>query len=157
MVWLRTTLSQVRQMPQRGQSRHSTGAEGSGGGAVSAGGEASESAIVLGTPLLEIQRMVRRTTQGSIWLQSKRGTGKAMRKRDPCTFGRTINIRRYERFRQFRRVDRGSFGIACGGELGAAKRGTRELLPQFQPDIPNPLCQDLSKFLAPRGMRVPSI
>jgi hypothetical protein len=45
MVWLRTTLSQVRRMPQRGQSFHSTGAEGSGARAVSegsGGGEASE-------------------------------------------------------------------------------------------------------------------
>ena len=42
MVWLRTTLSQVRRMPQRGQSRHSTGAEGSAAEAVSGGGEESE-------------------------------------------------------------------------------------------------------------------
>jgi len=31
MVWLRTTLSQVRRMLHRGQSRQSTGARGSGG------------------------------------------------------------------------------------------------------------------------------
>ena len=42
MVWLRTTLSQVRLMPQRSQSHHSTGAEGSGALAVSGGGEESE-------------------------------------------------------------------------------------------------------------------
>jgi hypothetical protein len=42
MVWLRITLSQVRRMPQRGQSRQSTGAEGSGAKAVSGGGEVSE-------------------------------------------------------------------------------------------------------------------
>lgn len=41
MVWLRTTLSQVRRMPQRDQSRHSTGAEGGGAGAESGGGEES--------------------------------------------------------------------------------------------------------------------
>ncbi len=43
MVWLRTTLSQVRRMSQRGQSFHNTGAEGSSARAVSGGGEASES------------------------------------------------------------------------------------------------------------------
>jgi hypothetical protein len=42
MAWLRTTLSQVRRMPQRGQSRHNTGAEGSGAGAESGGGAESE-------------------------------------------------------------------------------------------------------------------
>jgi hypothetical protein len=42
MVWLRTILIQVRRIPQRGQSRHSTGAEGSGVGAGSGGGEESE-------------------------------------------------------------------------------------------------------------------
>lgn len=48
MVWLRITLSQVRQMPQRGQSRHSTGAEGSGAVAVSGGGEESEGEVESG-------------------------------------------------------------------------------------------------------------
>ena len=42
MVWLRTTLSQVRRMPQRGQSFHNTGARGSGLGAFVRVGEASE-------------------------------------------------------------------------------------------------------------------
>ncbi len=41
MVWLRTTFSQVRRMPQRGQSRQSTGAEGRRAGAESGGGEES--------------------------------------------------------------------------------------------------------------------
>jgi hypothetical protein len=43
MVWLRTTLPPGPPEPQRGQSRHSTGTEGSGARAVSGGGEASES------------------------------------------------------------------------------------------------------------------
>jgi len=47
MVWLRITLSQIRRMPQRGQSRHSTGAEGSGAEAVS-GGEESEGEVESG-------------------------------------------------------------------------------------------------------------
>ena len=42
MVWLRTTFSQVRRMPQRGQSFHSTGAEGSGALAVSEGSQGGE-------------------------------------------------------------------------------------------------------------------
>ena len=42
MVWLRTILSQVRRMLQRGQSRQSTEAAGSGASAISEGGEASE-------------------------------------------------------------------------------------------------------------------
>ena len=37
VVWLRTTLSQVRRRPQRGQSRQSTGAEASGALVVSVG------------------------------------------------------------------------------------------------------------------------
>ena len=41
-VWLRTTLSQARRMPQRGQSFHSTRARGSGAGAFSQGSEESE-------------------------------------------------------------------------------------------------------------------
>ena len=42
MVWLRTTLSQVRRMPQRGQSRQSTGAEGGRAGVGAGGGEEAE-------------------------------------------------------------------------------------------------------------------
>jgi hypothetical protein len=42
MVWLRTTLSQVRRMPQRGQSRQNTGAEASDVLLVSGGGEESK-------------------------------------------------------------------------------------------------------------------
>jgi hypothetical protein len=48
MAWLRITLSQVRRMPQRGQSRHSTGAEGSRAEAVSGGGEESEGEVESG-------------------------------------------------------------------------------------------------------------
>ena len=48
MVWLRTTLSQVRRMPQRGQSRQSTGAESSEAEAVSGGGEESEGEVESG-------------------------------------------------------------------------------------------------------------
>ena len=47
MLWLRTTLSQVRRMLQRGQSCQSTGAEGSGTGA-EVGGEESEREVVSG-------------------------------------------------------------------------------------------------------------
>ena len=42
VVWLRIPLSQVRQMPQRGQSRQRTGAEANGALAVSGGGDESE-------------------------------------------------------------------------------------------------------------------
>jgi hypothetical protein len=42
MVWLRTTLIQVRRIPQRGQSRQGTGTEASDAPVVSGGGEASE-------------------------------------------------------------------------------------------------------------------
>ncbi|GHO90752.1 hypothetical protein KSF_008000 [Reticulibacter mediterranei] len=42
MVWLRTTLIQVRRIPQRGQSRQSTGAEGGGTETESGGGEESK-------------------------------------------------------------------------------------------------------------------
>ncbi len=41
MVWLRTTLSQVRRMSQRGQSRQSTGSEASDGLVESREGEVS--------------------------------------------------------------------------------------------------------------------
>lgn len=48
MVWLRTSFIQVRRMPQRGQSRQSTGAEGSEAEAVSGGGEESEGEVESG-------------------------------------------------------------------------------------------------------------
>jgi hypothetical protein len=41
-VWVQITLSQVRRMPQRGQSRQSTGTAGSGALTVSGEGEASK-------------------------------------------------------------------------------------------------------------------
>ena len=48
MVWLRMTLSQVRRMPQRGQSRQSTGAEACGVLAGAVGGKKSEGGGVSG-------------------------------------------------------------------------------------------------------------
>ncbi|MBO0784099.1 MAG: hypothetical protein J2P37_35280 [Ktedonobacteraceae bacterium] len=42
MVWLRTTFSQVRRMPQCGQLRQSTGAEASDALVVSGDGKESE-------------------------------------------------------------------------------------------------------------------
>jgi hypothetical protein len=47
-VWLRITLSQVRRILQRGQSRHSTRAEDSGAEAVSGGGKESEGEVESG-------------------------------------------------------------------------------------------------------------
>lgn len=44
-----------------------------------------------------------------------------------------------------------------GSKFGCAQFRLREVLPQFQPDIPCPLRQDLSEFLAPRSTRIPAI
>lgn len=73
----------------------------------------SERAIALGTPLLEIERMVGRTAQGAIRLRSKCGAWKSMRKRDPCPLERTVDDRRWRRFRWFRAsVERASASSA---------------------------------------------
>lgn len=114
-------------------------------------------AIPLGTPLLEVERVVGRTAQRPIGLRSKRGAREAMGKGKPCPLGRTIDDRRSGCFCWFRLVGRGRFGVESGSKLGGAKPCSRELLPQFQPEVPNPLSEDLGKFLAPGSMRVPSI
>ena len=46
-------------------------------------------AIPLGTPLLEVERVVGRTAQRPIRLQSKSGTGKTSGKRGTGPLGRT--------------------------------------------------------------------
>ena len=79
-----------------------------------------QGAIPLGTPLLKIQRVVGRATQGSIWLRSKGGTGKAMRKGDPSEFRRAIDDRRRGYDRGRKRVSRESLRLTHRSKLGGA-------------------------------------
>jgi hypothetical protein len=58
--------------------------------------------IAFGTPLLEIERMVRRATQATIGLRCKRGAGEAVRKGAARPLGRTIDDRRRRCCRRFR-------------------------------------------------------
>ncbi len=55
--------------------------------------------IAFRTPLLGVERVVGRATQGSIWLRSKRGAGKAVGKGGTRPLGWTIGNRRAGIFR----------------------------------------------------------
>jgi len=74
MVWLRTILIQVRRIPQRGQSRHSTGAEGSGVGAGSGGGEESEREALSGHNTALTRRGGERGATLLTWRTQEAGT-----------------------------------------------------------------------------------
>src|SRR5215467_1166958 len=113
--------------------------------------------IALGTPSLRIEWMVRRATQGSIWLRGKCRAGKAVGKRGTCPLWWAIYDRRYGCLRGFRLVGRGNFGLACRRKFSRAQLGWRELLPQFSSKVPNPLREDLGELLATRGVGVPAI
>jgi hypothetical protein len=71
--------------------------------------------------------------------------------------GRAIDDRRRGLFRGSRLFLRDSFSLKGWSKSGDAQLCGRELLPQFQPDIPYPLREDLAKLLAAWGMRVPPI
>ena len=110
-----------------------------------------QGAIPLGTRLLKIQRVVGRTTQCPIGVRRKRRAGETMRKRWTCPLRWAIHDRRRRCFRRFKLVGRGSFCRARWSTFGCTQLSLRELLPQFQSKIPNPLCEDLGELLAKGG------
>jgi len=113
--------------------------------------------IMFGTPLLRIERMARRAAKGPIRLRGKRRTGKAMGKGGTCPLERSIAGRRCGNLRWFRLVSRGRWCLKGRGKFGRAQLCFRELLTQFQPDIPRPLSENLGKLLTPGGVGVPPI
>lgn len=113
--------------------------------------------VAFRTPFLEIERVIGRATKAPIRLHGKGRTRKAMSKGGSGELGRSIDNRRRWRVRLLRHVGRRGLGLVYRSKFGGAQFGWRKRLPQFQPDIPCPLSQDLGKLLAPRSVRVPAI
>lgn len=110
-----------------------------------------QGAVTLGTPFLRIQGMIGRTAQRAIGLRSKCGTRETMRKRGTCELRWARDDCRRGRSRWLRLVGRRSFGLKGRSKFGRAQVRRGKRLPQFQPDIPCPLRQDLGKLLAERA------
>lgn len=83
--------------------------------------------------------------------------GKPCVKEGRAKSGRAIVDRRRGRFRRSRLCLRGRFRLKGWSKFGAAQICWREVLAQFQPEIPDPLRENLAKLLPTRRMRVPPI
>ena len=116
-----------------------------------------QGAITLGAPFLGIQWMVGRTTERPIGLQGKRGAGKAMGKGRACPLGRSIHHRRRWLRESSRLACLSRFDSPGCGKFGCVLLGRRELLPQFQTEVPYPLTQDLPEFLPIGGVGTPTV
>jgi hypothetical protein len=114
-------------------------------------------AVALLVPFLGIERVVGRATQRAIRLWDKLGAGKTVGEGGTRPVGRAIASVRRGRFRNLRRFLQGRFSLKGWSKFSAAQFCCREVLAQFQPEIPDPLRQDLAKLLAARRMGVPAI
>jgi len=120
--------------------------------------EQAERTVTFWPAFLRIEWRVGRTEQTSIRLKGKGRSGEASRKRPACPLRRTIDLS-------------GWCGLAawCGfaawrgrsrksrGEFGCEHWGGKQVLPEFQAEIPDPLAHDLPKFLPTRRMGTPTV
>jgi hypothetical protein len=114
-------------------------------------------AIALGTPLLRIKWMIGGAEQASIGLKRKSRSWKATSKRRACPLGRAIY--HCESLRGFGLLlDSGNLrGFENWSEFGRLHGSAREVLSEFQTQIPHPLAEDLPEFLSASSMRTPAI
>src|SRR5712691_10594923 len=100
-----------------------------------AGGiEHSHRAIALRSPLLRVERVISRTPQRSIWLQSEIGSGKSFGEGAACPLSRPIADRLIclRRLIRFRRHTRPGWLITLRiRELGHTHARSRQLLPEL--------------------------
>ncbi len=113
--------------------------------------------IPLWSAFLRIERVVGGATQGPVRLKRKSGSWKATGKGGAGPLRGAIRHRRRRRLRGNRR-DGGSRGsLSCGSKFGQAHRSGRQLLSQFEAQIPHPLTENLPELLPTRQMRNPAI
>jgi len=111
-------------------------------------------AIPLRSTLLRVEWVISRTTQRSIWMQSEIGSGKSFGEGSACPVNRPIRDRciRCRRFTGCRRFI--NLGI---GEFCQTHGGRRQVLPELQAQIPDPLAQDLPELLPTGSMGNPAV
>jgi len=125
---------------------------------------ASFGAIALRSAFLGIERMIGGTEQASIRLRCKSWTWKASRKRSACPLRRTRDLGNWHWLGNGRWLDGwrwlGGWRGLClksRSKFGCTHLGGRQLLSEFQAEIPDPLADDLPKLLSARRMWTPSV
>ena len=106
---------------------------------------------MFGSALLRVKRVGSRATQGAVGLQGESRARKPTGKRAFGPLWGAIDHRRgWLAGRDWRNhVSRSTFG-------GVHKCGS-QVLAKFQPEVPEPLGQDLEAFLSPGGARDPAV
>ena len=114
-------------------------------------------AIALRSAFLWIKRMIGRTQKSPIRLRRKCRSWKAAGKRFARPLRRAIQHRFSRPSCGCRRGSGCWFGNVRRGKFGDAHGCGREVLAEFQTEIPQPLADDLPKFLPTRGTGTPTI
>lgn len=113
----------------------------------------AERTVSFWTTFLRKKPMVGGTEETSIRLQGESRSGEASCKRSACPLGRTINRGFWRRLGSWGRLsDWRRLGITSRRKFDRAHRGGKQMLPEFQTNIPDPLVEDLPKLLSARCM-----
>src|SRR6266705_2629180 len=135
-------------------------AQGTRTAVTNAGGiDDPQAAITLSTVLVRDQHVACRTSQGSIRLEGKVGSGEA------ASFPRRVAVgggaypeAGAEEASEAGLVGAYSFGALRAGANSVARTGKGgKLVPQLQSQVPAPLSHDLPGFLSPGRMATPSV
>jgi hypothetical protein len=108
----------------------------------------TQSSIGFSALFMRDQLLISRAAHSPIWLENKVFTRVAPG--FPCAPDDGWSVPLWRSLPCLRRVVRGR-------ELGGAQQFRLELMPQLQPQIPDPLCSALPGFLSTRGVTTPAI
>ena len=108
-------------------------------------------AIALRAAFLRIERMIGGAKQASIRLRDKSRSWKATRKRSACPLRGTIHHGGCRPADGRRLGRRHRLGSKSRSEFGGTHGSGRQVLSEFQTNIPHPLADDLPEFLPTRS------